>query len=132
MNRGWKAAMSTATKRRTVTLARVLALLAPLLMLFGAHASTGAMAATSATTFQVRVDATAHQTYGLGYPVTYAFQMTAPAVSAQYRYRSTDPSWTPLPSHTSQDGFNGVPAARFDSASNTAYLSVPFSAGSDD
>ena len=45
---------------------------------------------------------------------------------AQYRYDAGG-AWTSLPTKTTSDFFNGIAAARFAYASNTAYVSVPFS-----
>ena len=92
----------------------------------------GAVAQTGATQFQVTIDAAAHEAYGLFYPVTCMFQIPAGSsnLSGYYRYNTAD-SWLALPTKTAADQFSGVPAARFDYAAGIAYLSVPFSAGSD-
>ncbi len=81
-----------------------------------------------ATQFQVVIDSTAHQRFGLYYPVTYMFQIPAGSsnLSAQYRYNQGD-SWSSLPVLTSADFFNGINAARFDYSNNVAYLSIAFS-----
>ena len=84
------------------------------------------------TQFQVSVNSSAHQAYGLYYPVTYMFSIPAGSnnLEAQYRYNLSD-SWTVLDQKTAADFFNGVNAARFDYANDKAYLSVAFTQGSD-
>jgi hypothetical protein len=87
---------------------------------------------TGNTQFQVTINSTAHQAYGLFYPVTYMFHIPSGSsnLSAQYRYNQTS-SWTTLTQKTAADFFNGVNAARFDYAASTAYLSVAFTQNSD-
>lgn len=106
--------------------------------------STGTVTATASvsiivsnglpTTSALRVDLdpTAHAKYGLYYPATYAIGIPggSSGLTAQYRY-DTASAWSPLPTKTASDFFNGIPAARFAYASNTAYVSVPFSLSSD-
>ena len=89
-------------------------------------------AATSGTEFRVDLDPAAHRSYGLHYPATYIFQIPpgSSGLQAQYRY-TTSGAWTTLPAKTPSDSFNGVAAARFDYATRTLYLSVPFSQASD-
>jgi Polysaccharide deacetylase len=103
-------------------------------LVFAATAATAplARAALAGTEFQIQVDHTAHTTFALGYPGTYRFQIPSGAsgLSAQYRHATTD-GWATLPTKTSADTFNGVPAARFDYAAGLAYLSVPFVATTD-
>ena len=86
----------------------------------------------TANQFQVLVDSTAHQRFGLYYPVTYMFQIPTGSsnLTAQYRYHPAD-NWTPLTPMTSADFFNGVNAVRFDYPNNIAYISVAFSLNSD-
>jgi hypothetical protein len=88
--------------------------------------------AQTASQFQVIIDPTAHQRFGLYYPVTYMFQIPAGSsnLAAQYRYNQSD-GWSNLPVRTSSDFFNGINAARFDYVNNLAYLSVAFSSTSD-
>jgi hypothetical protein len=85
-----------------------------------------------ASQFQVGIDHTAHQRFGLYYPVTYIFQIPGGSsnLTAQYRYNQTD-NWNNLPVRTSADFFNGIHAARFDYGTGRAYLSVAFAQNSD-
>lgn len=82
--------------------------------------------------FQVAIDPTAHQRFGLYYPVTYTFLISGGLsnLTAQYRYLQTD-IWNNLPVRTSADFFNGINAARFDYGARRAYLSVAFAQNSD-
>ena len=84
------------------------------------------------TQFQITIDPSAHQTYGLYYPVTYVFQIPGGLsnLSGQYRYSGAG-AWDTLATMSATDHFSGVAAARFDYDAGRAYLSVPFSAGSD-
>jgi len=84
------------------------------------------------TQYQILIDSAAHQRYGLYYPVTYMFGIPAGSsnLTAQYRFRTSD-AWVNLDTKTSLDFFNGVNAAKFNYASNVAYLSVAFSLNSD-
>ncbi len=82
--------------------------------------------------FRIDVDTTAHQRYGLFYPVTYLFEIPAGStgLTAQYRYRVED-AWQALPEPPTGQLFNGIEVARFDYAGNMAYLSLAFDAISD-
>jgi hypothetical protein len=84
------------------------------------------------TQFQVTIDSSAHQAYGLYYPVTYMFSIPIGSsnLKAQYRYRLVD-SWTDLDQKTATDFFNGVNAVRFDYVDGVAYVSVAFDQDSD-
>ena len=97
---------------------------------FGSRA--GPLNAGTATEFQITIDPTAHQTYGLYYPVTYEFQVPAASsnLTAQYRY-GTGQSWITLTGRTAADSFNGINAVRFDYTDDIAYISVSFSLNSD-
>ena len=97
---------------------------------FGSRA--GPSNAGTATEFQITIDPTAHQTYGLYYPVTYEFQIPAASsnLTAQYRY-GTGQSWITLTGRTAADFFNGINAVRFDYTDDIAYISVSFSLNSD-
>jgi len=119
--------MSVSVRRHLLLLVWVIA------VLFNAISTQPARAQGQvATQFQVVIDSTAHQRYGLYYPVTYMFQIPGGSsnLSAQYRYNQAD-SWSSLPVRTSADFFNGINAVRFDYANNVAYLSVAFSSTSD-
>jgi hypothetical protein len=82
--------------------------------------------------FRITIDATAHQRYGLFYPVTYEFAIPigSSGLSAQYRYQA-DSAWQTLPEYQAGPIFNGINAARFDYTNHLAYLSVGFAANSD-
>jgi hypothetical protein len=88
--------------------------------------------ATPGVQFRIDVDPTAHQTYGLYYPVTYMFRIPtgSSGLAAQYRYNVDDP-WTTLVERTSSDFFNGINVVRFDYVNNVAYVSVAFALDSD-
>jgi len=85
-----------------------------------------------ASAFRIGLDSAAHAKFGLYYPATYVFGIPggSSALTAQYRY-DTVSTWTALPAKTASDFFNAIAAARFEYASNMAYVSVPFSPGSD-
>src|SRR5689334_8897622 len=85
------------------------------------------------TEHAIRVDAGAHQKFGLYYPVTYKFDLpeSATALTAQYRYAPTD-TWKPLAQKSRGDLFNGIDAVRFEYPSHVAYASVRFSRSSND
>jgi hypothetical protein len=82
--------------------------------------------------FRITIDSTAHQRYGLFYPVTYEFAIPigSSGLSAQYRYQADD-TWQTLPEYQAGQIFNGSNAARFDYANHLAYLSIGFAANSD-
>jgi hypothetical protein len=82
--------------------------------------------------FRLDLDSAAHSKFGLYYPPTYILGIPggSSGLAAQYRY-DTGSAWTSLPAKTTSDFFNGIAAARFAYANNTAYVSVPFSSSSD-
>ena len=84
------------------------------------------------STYRVSLDSAAHAKFGLYYPATYVLGIPggSSGLTAQYRY-DTVSAWNSLPAKTTSDFFNGIAAARFAYASNTAYVSVPFSSSSD-
>ncbi len=90
--------------------------------------SAAAPSLATGVEFQSELDHTSHATFGLDYPLTYTFLLPSGlnGLTAQYRYQLTD-AWVSLPTITTSSQFNGVPAARFDSVTNAAYLSVAFS-----
>ena len=81
---------------------------------------------------RIALDSTAHAKFGLYYPATYVLGIPggSSGLTAQYRY-DTASAWVSLPARTTSDFFNGIAAARFVYASNTVYVSVPFSPSSD-
>ena len=91
-------------------------------------------AAGSATvsTYRVSLDSAAHTNSAstIRRPMSSAFR--ADRVASR-RSTGTTPvsAWNSLPAKTTSDFFNGIAAARFAYASNTAYVSVPFSSSSD-
>lgn len=80
----------------------------------------------------IRVDSQAHIDYGFSYPLTYIVRLPfqQSGLRAYYRYNQGTP-WLLLPEKSSEEFFNGVKAARFATAEQSAYLSIEFSAGSD-
>ena len=98
----------------------------------GAQVALRPAAASVAVNFRIDVDSAAHAKFGLYYPATYVFTIPAGSsgLTAQYRYDSGS-AWTSLPGKTTSDFFDGIAAARFEDASNAAYISVPFSLSSD-
>lgn len=88
---------------------------------------------TTYQTYHVSVDSTAHNDYGLSYPVTYEFLLPANSSGLKaYKRYSTGDAWTQLTEKTSDDFFNGIEAVRFDYTSNGAYVSVAFGPDTDD
>ena len=86
----------------------------------------------AASTLLVNLDSASHTKYGLYYPATYVLGIPggSSGLAAQYRY-DTVSAWNSLPTETTSNFFDGIAAARFAYASNTAYVSVPFSSSSD-
>jgi len=88
---------------------------------------------TTYQTYHISVDSTAHNDYGLSYPVTYEFLLPANSSGLKaYKRYSTGDAWTQLTEKTSDDFFNGIEAVRFDYASNGSYVSVAFGPDTDD
>jgi hypothetical protein len=86
----------------------------------------------SSSIFRILADGAAHNDYGLTYPVTYIFSIPTGVTSAKCYYRFTSgESWSELPTKTSDDFFNGVNAVRFDYYGHRAFVSIGFSAYSD-
>jgi len=83
--------------------------------------------------FKISVDPTAHETYGLSYPVTYVFELPANIQSAKVYYRySLNETYIPLTEKTPSDFFNGINAVRFNYSEHRAYVSIAFAPYSDD
>jgi hypothetical protein len=112
---------------------RVLVIVIVFLMIAQFLTNGSVLAQGSYVEYLIRIDHTAHQRYGLYYPVTYRFQIPTGSsnLTAQYRYNRTD-SWVTLTERTSLDFFNGINAVRFDYPNNRAYISVAFSSTVDD
>lgn len=87
----------------------------------------------SGSEFQITIDHTAHQTFGLYYPVTYIFQIPngLNELKAQFRYDNAA-SWQTLSEKSTSDSFNGIDAIRFDYPNHRAYFSLRFSNATDD
>ncbi|HLN89557.1 MAG TPA: hypothetical protein VK253_05780, partial [Candidatus Binatia bacterium] len=87
-----------------------------------------------AVIYKISVNAQQHDDYGLGYPVTYVFEIppeVTGGLRAYTRYSISD-SWSRLMEKTSSDFFNGIECVRFDYAADRAYVTVAFSGVSDD
>lgn len=85
------------------------------------------------TYFYFSVPEEEHDNYGLAYPITYEFDIPAGSSNLKaYRKYSSGASWSQITEKTSADFFNGIEAARFDYTSNKAYVSVAFSADTED
>ena len=83
--------------------------------------------------FKLLVDSTAHTDYGLSYPVTYEFSIPSGSSGLKvYKRYTAAHVWTQIAEKTSSDFFNGIEAVRFDYTNNKAYISVAFSATSDE
>jgi hypothetical protein len=87
-----------------------------------------------AAIYKISVDAQQHYDYGLGYPVTYVFEIPSKVDSGLKAYTrySVGDSWSQLTEKTSSDFFNGIEYVRFDYVADRAYVSAAFSEGSDD
>jgi hypothetical protein len=80
--------------------------------------------------YRIMISPNVHDSYGLGYPVTYIFNI--PAGSSNLKvYKRTGTDWQQLIEKTSNDFFNGIECVRFDYIDNKAYVSVAFAEGSD-
>jgi len=97
--------------------------------------SMGVALASSNTSseFKISVNSSAHETYGLSYPVTYVFELPANVQSAKAYYRySLNETYTLLVEKTSSDFFNGINVVRFNYSEHCAYVSIAFAPYSDD
>lgn len=83
--------------------------------------------------WNMSADSTAHEAYGLAYPVTYEFLIPRHLDSGQafHRHFSNTP-WENITEQTADTVFNGIEAVRFDYGTHCAYVSVSFDAASDD
>jgi hypothetical protein len=83
--------------------------------------------------YKININATQHNNYGLGYPATYVFEIPGSSAGLKaYKRYSTAESWSQLTEKNSSDFFNGIDCVRFDYGNNKTYVSVAFSASSDD
>ncbi|MFQ6091189.1 MAG: hypothetical protein ACE5OR_00650, partial [bacterium] len=82
--------------------------------------------------YRIVVDSVNHVNYGLGYPITYKFSYPSGSSNLTVQYCHSFPfCWNELARKNSSDLFNGIEAARFDTANSNVYISVAFSSGSD-
>lgn len=87
----------------------------------------------NATAYKISIDPSAHNNYGLGYPVTYVFLIPPNSTNLKaYRRYSPSQGWAQLEEKTAKDFFNGIECVRFNYSENKAYVSVAFSDISDD
>ena len=83
--------------------------------------------------FKISVNSAIHSDYGLTYPATYEFRLQTNVTAAKCYYRFTNTAaWMELPTKNENDFFNGINAARFDYVSHKAYISIGFSADTDE
>ena len=85
--------------------------------------------------FKFSTTSSAHNTYGLSYPVTYEFNIPSGSSNLNlkaYKKYNIGESWTQISEKTSNDFFNGIEAVRFDYPNNKAYVSAAFDANSND
>lgn len=79
---------------------------------------------------RITVPSDVHDSYGLGYPVTYIFSI--PFGSSNLKaYKRTGTDWQQLTEKTLNDFFNGIECVRFDYINNKAFVSVAFAEDSD-
>jgi hypothetical protein len=85
-----------------------------------------------ASQWEIIVDSTIQQNYGLTYPLTYVFNIASESTSPKVYYRFLPgQNWTQLPEKTENDFFNGINAVRFDHPNSKGYVSIAFSDLSD-
>jgi hypothetical protein len=96
------------------------------------HVYLGELPSEDLSQWEISVNSTIHENYGLTYPLTYVFNIASEATSPKVYYRFLlEQNWTQLPEKTENDFFNGINAARFDDSNNKVYLSIAFSDLSD-
>lgn len=82
--------------------------------------------------YKISISSTFHNNYGLGYPVTYIFQIPNASSNLKvYKRPTTAENWMQLTEKNALEFFNGIECARFDYSQNNVYVSVAFSATSD-
>jgi hypothetical protein len=92
------------------------------------HAYLGELSGEDLSQWQISVDSSIHENYGLTYPLTYVFNIAGKATSIKVYYRFLpEQNWTQLPEKTENDFFNGINAVRFDHSNNKGYVSIAFS-----
>lgn len=80
----------------------------------------------------ISIDPTIHTDYGLAYPITYEFKYTTDNTDLKvYKKYKQEDGWSQIATKTANDFFNGIEAVRFDYSARKAYVSVAFSADSD-
>jgi hypothetical protein len=80
---------------------------------------------TEVNYFNISVNSTLHNRYGLSYPVTYEFNIPASS-SNLVVYKRYYNNWMLLDERTANDFFNGEEKVRFNYTANKAYISVAF------
>jgi hypothetical protein len=78
------------------------------------------------------INSTAHNNYGLAYPVTYAFSIPAALTNAKAYHMHTGGGWNQFTAKTTDDFFNGIECVRWDYVNHKAYVSVAFDETADD
>ena len=85
------------------------------------------------TQYRISVLHASHVDYGLGYPVTYKFEIPNDLdIGRAWHRHSTEDGWTELDKKSAGEIFNGIEAVRFDYENNLAYISIRFDEASDD
>jgi len=83
--------------------------------------------------WKTSVDETAHDAYGLSYPITYEFLIPNDLDCGEAFHRhSLDAPWEKITEQTADALFNGIEVVRFDYGRHRAYVSVSFDEASDD
>lgn len=75
----------------------------------------------------ISIGSTAHDDYGLGYPVTYVFNIPSDSTNlTAYRKHSWGGSWEQLTEKSVGEAFNGIECVRFNYNTDKAYASMSF------
>ena len=107
--------------------------LVSLLTTAGTGSSTKPREAEVPSYFILSVNYEKHDDYGFTYPVTYQFSIPSGSLELEaHKKYAKFAAWIQIAEKISQDFFNGVEAVRFDYDNNKAYVSVAFSAESDE
>jgi hypothetical protein len=92
------------------------------------HAYLGELPGEDLSQWEISVNSSIHENYGLTYPLTYVFNIPVEATSLKVYYRFLpEQNWIQLPEKSENDFFNGIDAVRFDHSNNKCYVSVAFS-----
>lgn len=99
---------------------------------FIALAANSTAQESTGTQYKITINSSAHQQFGLYYPVTYAFRIPNGSSNLTAQYKPVEEAdWIAFDNKVPSDFFNGVNAARFDYRNSTTYLSVAFPLDSD-